>query len=147
VEAGDGAGDLPFEDSVTITRSGSTASVSHTAHGLDAGDKVAIRGADQQEYNGVFAISNVTTNAYDYTVTGTPTTPATGTITSTGVVVAGLTNASGQVSASKSYSADQNVRGVVRKSTTTPLYRSFDFTDTISQTAGLTKTLQMIRDD
>jgi len=147
VEAGDGTGDLPFEDTVTITRSGSTASVSHTAHGLANGDKVAIRGADQQEYNGAFAISNVTTNAYDYTVSGTPATPATGTITGTGVAAEGLTNASGQVTASKGYSVDQNVRGSVRKATTTPRYKPVSFTDTIDKDTGLPKLVQMVRDD
>jgi hypothetical protein len=69
MEASDGTGDYPFQDSVTITRSGSTASVSHTAHGMLDGDKVHINGANEYEYNGVFAITNVTTNAYDYTVT------------------------------------------------------------------------------
>lgn len=146
-EAGDGTGDLPFLDTVTITRSGATASVSHTAHGMDDGDKVVIRGADQQEYNGVFAITNTTTNAYDYTVSGAPATPATGTISASGVIVEGLTNGSGQVSASKAYSVDQNGIGVVRKATTTPLYKSFDFTDTTDNVNGLTKGIQMIRDD
>lgn len=147
VEAGDGTGDLPFLEAVTITRSGSTASVSHTAHGLSNGDKVVIRGALQPEYNGIFTISNVTTNAYDYTVSGTPATPATGTITSTGVVVEGLTNASGEISASRTFTVDQNVRGMIRKSTTTPLYRAFPFTDVVDNVNGLTKVVQMIRDD
>ncbi len=78
LEAADGAGDLPFEDIVTITRSGATASVAHTAHGMVAGDIVVIRNAEQQEYNGPFAITNISTNAYDYTVSGSPATPATG---------------------------------------------------------------------
>ncbi len=147
LEAADGAGDYPYQDTVTITRSGSTASVSHTAHGLQDGDKVAIRGAVEQEYNGVFTITNTTTNAYDYTVSGTPGTPATGTITSTGVVLAGLTNASGQITASKPFSVNQNVRGFVRKATTSPLYKSVSFTDTINSSTGLTKTQQMVRDD
>jgi len=68
LEASDGTGDLPFEDTVTITRSGTIASVSHTAHGMLDGDPVVIRGANQSSYNGVFVISNVTVNAYDYNV-------------------------------------------------------------------------------
>jgi len=147
VEAGSGAGDLPFEDTVTITHSTTTASVSHTSHGMANGDKVAIRGADQQEYNGVFAISNVTANAYDYTMGSDPGENATGTINATGVVLEGLTNASGQISASASYTVDQPVRGKIRKSTASPLYKSFDFTDTIDKDNGLSKTVQMIRDD
>jgi hypothetical protein len=146
VEAGDGTGDLPFEETVTISRSGSVASVAHTAHGLVAGDKVAIRGAVQQEYNGVFAITNITTNAYDYTVSGSPATPATGTIKSTGVVLEGLTNGSGVISASRTFTVDQNVRGKARKSTTAPFFKSSDFTDVVDSLVGLTKTVQMTSD-
>lgn len=147
VEAGDGSGDLPFEDSVSITRSGSTASVTHTAHGMADGAKVAIRGAAEQEYNGVFAITNVTANAYDYTVSGSPATPATGAPTATGVVVSGLTDASGQISASQSFSVDQNVRGKIRKATASPLYKSIDFTDTIDKDAGLTRSSKFVLDE
>ena len=147
LEAGNGSGDLPYLDSVTITHVTTTASVSHTAHGMDAGDKVVIRGADQAAYNGVFAISNVTTNAYDYTMGSNPGTNATGTITASGVVLEGLTNASGEISASASYTTSQAVIGTIRKATSSPYYKPFDFTDTISNTAGLTKTVQMTRDD
>lgn len=69
IEATDDTGDFPFDDTVTITRSGTTASVSHTSHDMIAGDKVVIRNSDQFEYRGVYVISNVTANAYDYTVT------------------------------------------------------------------------------
>ena len=64
----------------SITRSGSTATVTITSHGFSNGDEVIISGATQTEYNGSFVISNVATNTFDYTVTGTPATPATGTI-------------------------------------------------------------------
>ena len=79
MEAGNGAGDLPFEATVVISRVGTTASVDHTAHGMSSGDKVAIRGCDLHQYNGVFPITNVTTNAYDYIMNATPdASPATG---------------------------------------------------------------------
>lgn len=68
--------------STTLTRSGSTATAAATAHGYKNGDKITIAGANETEYNGEFVISNVSANAFDYTVTGTPATPATGTITS-----------------------------------------------------------------
>lgn len=68
------------EDSVTITRSGSTATVTHTGHGLATGQRVLIEGADQQQYNGVHQITVTGSNTYEYTVVGTPATPATGTI-------------------------------------------------------------------
>lgn len=69
----------------SITRSGQTATVTYaTAHGYaaDGITKVEISGAAQSEYNGVFVISNVTTTSFDITVTGSPVTPATGTIIS-----------------------------------------------------------------
>lgn len=65
----------------SITRSGSTATVALTGHTWTEGDVVLVAGADQSEYNGEFPIFNVTANAFDIAVTGTPATPATGTIT------------------------------------------------------------------
>lgn len=71
-----------IERSVTgIARSGATATATTSgAHGFSAGFKVRVRGADQTEYNGVFIITNPTGTTFDYTVSGTPTTPATGTM-------------------------------------------------------------------
>jgi len=68
----------------SITRSGSTVTVTFaTTHGYaaDSLTKVEISGADQTEYNGIKQISNVSALSFDFTVTGTPATPATGTIT------------------------------------------------------------------
>ena len=147
LRASDGTGDLPFEDSVSITRSGSTASVSHTAHGMVSGNKVQISGANQQEYNGVKTISNVTTNAYDFTVTGTPTTPATGTIIATGVVLEGNTNVSGVISESRTWSTDQPVTGFARKSTTSPFFKTAPINATISSSSGLSQSAVLISDE
>lgn len=69
---------------VTIARSGSTATATcATAHGYQADGltKINISGAAQSEYNGDFSITNVTTLTFDFTITGTPDSPATGTIT------------------------------------------------------------------
>lgn len=69
----------------SITRSGTTATVTtSTAHGLSDGDPVTIAGANQAAYNGTFQIKYVSTVAFTIEVAGSPTTPATGTITSTG---------------------------------------------------------------
>ena len=97
LEAADGAGDFPFEESVTITRSGGTATVTHTTHGLETGDIVVIRGADQPEYNGPFTITVTTVSEYTYTVSGSPDTPATGTIISSGAILSGLTDVNGAI--------------------------------------------------
>lgn len=66
----------------SITRSDTIATVTtSTAHTLSDGDPVLIAGADQTEYNGVFQASYVSTTVFKIKVSGSPTTPATGTIT------------------------------------------------------------------
>lgn len=66
----------------SIIRSGSTATVTTTtAHGYTSGNYVAIDGAEQAEYNGDFSITVTGSTTFTYAVTGTPATPATGTIT------------------------------------------------------------------
>ena len=143
----DTGGALPSGDSVSITRSGTTASVSHTAHGLANGAKVVIRGAVQDEYNGIQTISNVSTNAYDYTVSGSPTTPATGTIISTAVIIEGLTNASGVLEDTGfNYQSDQDISGWVRKATTSPLYKQSVVAGTITS-GGFSANVLLISDE
>jgi hypothetical protein len=139
-------GPAPSGDTVTITRSGTTASVSHTAHGMSNGDKVVIRDANEEDYNGVFTISNVTTNGYDYTVSGSPTTPATGTIKATQVFISKLTNASGIATESINYSSDQPCKGVVRKSSSSPFYQQGVISGTITS-GGFSATILLISDE
>lgn len=147
VEAG-ATGNLPSNDSVTIVRSGTTATVTHTAHGLENGDSVVIRGADQNEYVGIKTISNVTTNTYDYTVSGTPATPATGTIVSSFVFINTTTNGSGVASsAARTLTADQSVTGRVRKSSSSPYYKTGQIVGTATTSAGLATTVIMISDE
>ena len=67
----------------SITRSGTTATVTITGHGLATGDTIDIQGAGQSEYNGIKTITVATVDTFTYTVSGSPTTPATGTITAT----------------------------------------------------------------
>lgn len=70
----------------SITRAGATATVTTTAnHYLRTGESVLIAGATQTEYNGTFTITRTASNTFTYTVSGTPATPATGTITWTDV--------------------------------------------------------------
>jgi hypothetical protein len=69
----------------SITRSGSVATVTtSSAHGFSNGDSVAINGAVQPEYNGVYTITVTDPTHYTYTVSGTPATPATGSIIAQG---------------------------------------------------------------
>lgn len=65
----------------SITRSSTTATATCTAHGYYTGDTVTIAGAAQSAYNGSVTITVVDANTFTYTVSGSPATPATGTIT------------------------------------------------------------------
>jgi hypothetical protein len=66
----------------SLTRSSAVATATKTAHGLSALSWVDIQGAAEAQYNGIFQIATVpTANTFTYAVTGTPTSPATGTIT------------------------------------------------------------------
>jgi hypothetical protein len=147
VEA-DAGGDLPSDDVVTITHVTTTASVSHTAHGMTAGQEVVIRDADQSEYNGVFAISNVSANAYDYTMSSDPGENASGTITSTALIFSETTNGSGIAeNAGFAYTNDQPIRGRARLSTTAgSLYKTSPVTGTILNT-GFSTTVLLISDE
>ena len=139
-------GDLPAGESITITRSGATASVAHTAHGMTTGMSVIIRGANQDEYNGIFTIANVSTDAYDYTVSGSPATPATGTITATCAILSGVTNGSGVLSSSFNYTNNQPITGKVRRATTGAKYKTGVITGTITS-SGLDTTVLLIVDE
>jgi len=70
-----------FRTVTSITRSSSTATVTLPApHGLVTNDRVQIFQANQTEYNGFFVITVTGANTFTYTVSGTPASPATGTI-------------------------------------------------------------------
>jgi hypothetical protein len=66
---------------VTITRTGSTAQATmQGGHPFVTNQKVVISGADQSAYNGPFTITSTGANTFTFPVTGSPATPATGTI-------------------------------------------------------------------
>jgi len=148
LKTADGTGPMPYQKSTTITRSGATATASCTGHGLVTNDYVVIKGATQQEYNGVFQVTVSDANTFTYTVTGTPATPATGTITTTGAPLYGLTNAFGILSATRSFTTSQPITGWVRKSSSAdnPKYKTSTVGGTISNTTGFSTTIQMIPD-
>lgn len=146
VEAASG-GPFPQGASVTITRSGSTATVSHTGHGLATNDKVVIRGANEQEYNGIHTITFIDVNSYSYTVSGTPATPATGTITATFAILSGLTDVNGEITMSRTFPSTQPVTGKARKSTASPLYKTATIGGSVNNTTGYSTTVVMISDE
>lgn len=79
-----------------ITRSGQTATATTASpHGLASNVLVNISGADQSEYNGTgIKITVISDTQFTYQITGTPTTPATGTM------LAGFTSANVAVQSS-----------------------------------------------
>lgn len=109
-------GSLPVSASVSITRSGSTVTVTHTGHGLSDG-LVAIKGSLQSEYNGIKSITVTGDDTYTFEVNGTPITPATGDIKATAVILNDLTDAIGEVVTTFEYTSDQPIVGVARKAT------------------------------
>lgn len=147
-EAGVG-GAYPIDVVVSITRVTTVATVTQTAHGLANGDKVVIRNAGENEYIGVHTISNVTLNTYDYTVAGSPTTPATGTILSTFVLLEGLTDVSGEITISRTYASNTPLssKSKVRKSTISPFYKTGSVLGTVDKDTGLVTTVVMLSDE
>ncbi len=64
-----------------LTRSGQTATVlTPTPHGFATFDRVIVSGATQPQYNGTFQIIVTGVLTFTYQVTGSPVTPATGTV-------------------------------------------------------------------
>jgi hypothetical protein len=144
VKARDGAGPFPFDETVTIVNSGTTATVTHTGHGMASNDYVVISGASHEENNGVFQIIYSDADTYTYTMSSAPGSSPTGTIKATFVALYGLSNASGIVTTSRVYSSDQNVEGYARKSTSAgslfkpgPIYETIDSTDGMNASAVL----------
>lgn len=140
-------GPFPFETTVTIANSGTTATVTHTGHGLSTNDKVLIKGASHAANNGVFSITNTGTNTYTYTMASAPGSNPTGTIKATFVVLEGLTDANGNISASRVYASDQPISGWARKSSAAPYYKPSAIGGTVNNASGLSVALQLIPDE
>ncbi|WP_341902950.1 PilC/PilY family type IV pilus protein [Polaromonas sp. YR568] len=62
----------------SITRSGSTATVTLPGHGFTSGQSVTISGATQAQYNGTFTVTPINVNSFSYTLTEGPVSPAGG---------------------------------------------------------------------
>lgn len=73
---------LPSAAVSSITSSASTATLTTTiAHGLSSNMYVKVAGADQAAYNGIHQVTVTGSSAFTYAITGSPASPATGTIT------------------------------------------------------------------
>jgi hypothetical protein len=62
------------------------------------------------------------------------------------VVLAGLTDGSGQITMSRVFSGDQPVVGRVRKSSSAPYYKTQPLLQEVDSAAGLTFTVQLLPD-
>lgn len=126
LETGDNGGGsgFPYQDTISITQTAGTATVSHTAHGLATGDYVVIRGATEEEYNKQAQITVTGANNYTYTVDSGASSPATGSPVSSYAPISGLTSSLGVIQSSKTWPAAQSLTGWARKSTTAPYYKT-----------------------
>jgi hypothetical protein len=144
----DGTGPMNYQESITsINRSGATATVVQTGHGLETGDKVYIEGATEPEYNGIHQITWISVDSYSYTVSGTPDTPAGGTKVETDVLISGLTNASGIATDNRSFASNQPITGRVREGTAPePNYKTSPITGTVDKDIGFSATIFLVPD-
>jgi len=141
---------FPYNTSVSITSSGTVATVTHADHGLITGDLVYINGVDsttQDVYNGSKEITVTGLSGYTYVLQASTTSPATGTPTATFVYFNDLTNASGFVTDQRTLTNDQPVTGWVRKSTTSPLYQSQPISEIVDNVIGKEITILLVSDE
>jgi len=150
VKAAAGGG-LPVNATVTISNSGTTATVTHSAHGMITGDKVLIKFASDTgkiaANEGVFAITKLTNDSYSYTMGSSPGSSPTGTIYATYVLLSGTTNASGVIQMSRSFGSNQPVTGWARKSTSTPYYKQGAVAGEVDTGAGASLSAILIADE
>lgn len=139
-------GALPYKATVTITNSGTTATVNHTGHGLVTGDLILIEDSSLTVNNGVFSITKISDNSYSYTLSSAPGSNPTGTILATFVLIKGLTNVSGEVALTRVFSASQPVSGWARKSSSAPYYKTGVITSTISNSVNTNLSALLIED-
>ena len=144
-------GPFPYQDSVTITRSTTTATVAHTAHGLVTNDLVLIAGiTDKVEDNAVQTITRINDDSYSYTTTDSGSTNYTGTIVSTFVFLNGLANAgtgSNEISMTREIPSNQPITGWARRSTSAPFYKPGTIAGTVISTGNSSFVAVMVSDD
>ena len=144
-------GPFPYDATVTITRSGTTATVSHTSHGMANNDQVLISGiTDKIEDNGVHTITKINDNSYSYTTTDSGSINYTGTIKSTFVFLKGIADQGtdgNEISMQRPIPSTQPVSGWARKSTSAPFYKQGAIGGSVSATADTTFSPVLVADD
>ena len=144
LKAKDGTGPFPFEESITISNSGTVATVTHATHGMATNDWVDIKGASLAINNGAHQITYIDSGSYSYTLGSAPGSSPTGTITATFVALVGLTDVDGDKSNTRVYPSDQPITGWARL---TPTYKSAPLFGTIDDVNGYTATGVLISDE
>ncbi len=140
-------GPFPFDAAVTIVNSGTTATVTHTAHAMATNDKLVISGASLDANNGIFTITKIDANSYSYTMGSTPGSNPTGTIKCSFVILSGTTDGSGQITMNRVFPSAQPFSGWARKSTSTPYYKQGAMSGTVSSTTGASPAAVLVSDD
>jgi hypothetical protein len=138
------AGSLPFNDSVTIVNAGTTATVTHTAHGMVTGDKIVNYNTTHDENLGVKTITVTGVNEYTFT---TDSLTDTDSCDAYFCFLEGLTDVNGEISTSRVFPADQDVTGAMRKSTSFPFFKSAALNGAVSSTVNVTLIAVLISDD
>lgn len=141
------SGGFPYNVTVTIANSGTTATVTHTGHGLATNDKVQITGASHWQNNGVFSITKINDDSYSYTLPSAPGSNPTGTIKCSYVFLEGLTDSNGEISMSKAIGANQSVGGWARKSSAAPYYKEGPLAGAVSTSGDTTLTAILSPDE
>jgi hypothetical protein len=139
-------GYMPYRSTVSIVNSGTTATVTHSNHGLLTGDKVLIKDASHYQNNGVFTIAKINNNSYSYVMSSAPGSNPTGTILCTGVILEGTTNVNGILSITRDINSSQPVTGWVRKSSGVPYYKSSIISGIVSASSDTTLSVLLLSD-
>jgi len=156
LRASDGTGDLPYQAAVTsITRSGTVATVTTTApHKMNNNEYIKLAGItntlNKKDNNGAHQITVTSPTVFTYTTINEGDTTYTGTITATGVTLYGLTDASGNISSSRTYGPNQPVTGFVRKASIADTFKFKSFSlegNTVSSSTGLSLNVRMVLDE
>ena len=152
LEASDGAGDMPFNQSIaTITRITTEATVTFdAAHGLVTDEYINLDGiTDKTEDNGgAQKVTVVNSTVLTYVTDNSGSTSYTGTITATGSPLHGLTDVNGDISTSRTYSGNQNLKGSARKSSATPRFKNINLAGTVvNSSIGVTVNRRLVLDE
>lgn len=155
LQAADGTDELPYNQAITsITQTAGspwTRTVTFAAaHGLKTNDYLSLSGITNatQDNSGAFQVTVTSTTVCTYTGADTGETTFTGTITGTGGVLYGTTDASGNISSSRVWSGDQLVTGQARKSSAAGLrFKTVELDDVILAASGLTINRRLVADE